>query len=102
MLVVLLKASFIFNNKVINDDELKDITGSNGSSTLYIGKSAIYKDKDVYVKLNDLMANHVGIFGNTGSGKSWGVARLVQNMFSNPELISYNANIFYLWCLWWI
>lgn len=80
--------------RVINDDELKDITGSNGASTLYIGKSAIYKDKDVYVKLNDLMANHVGIFGNTGSGKSWGVARLVQNMFSNPELISYNANIF--------
>ena len=40
------------------------------------------------------MANHVGIFGNTGSGKSWGVARLVQNMFSNPNLVSYNSNIF--------
>ncbi len=80
--------------RTINDEELSDITGSNSASTLYIGKSAIYKDKDVYVKLNDLMANHVGIFGNTGSGKSWGVARLVQNMFSNPNLVSYNANIF--------
>ena len=80
--------------RTINDEELSDITGSNSASTLYIGKSAIYKDKDIYVKLNDFMANHVGIFGNTGSGKSWGVARLVQNMFSNPNLVSYNANIF--------
>ena len=80
--------------RVINDEELSDITGCNDASSLYIGKSAIYKDKSIYVKLNDLMANHVGIFGNTGSGKSWGVARLVQNMFSNPNLVSYNANIF--------
>jgi DNA helicase HerA-like ATPase len=80
--------------RIINDEELQDIVGKGDASTLYIGKSAIYKDKSVYVKLNDLLANHLGIFGNTGSGKSWGVARLVQNMFSNPNLISYNANIF--------
>lgn len=82
------------NIRVVNDEELKELMGTHDKSSLYIGKSSIYKNYDVCVKLNDLFANHMAIFGNTGSGKSWGVSRLVQNMFSNPEAISYNANIF--------
>ena len=80
--------------RMINDEELKELVGVYDETTLYIGKSSIYKNYNVCVKLNDLFANHMAIFGNTGSGKSWGVSRLVQNMFSNPKAISYNANIF--------
>ena len=80
--------------RVVNDEELKELMGTYDETTLYIGKSSIYKDYDVCVKINDLFANHMAIFGNTGSGKSWGTARLVQNMFSNPKSLPYNANIF--------
>ena len=80
--------------RTIKPEELAELVGTYDESTLLIGKSSIYKDYDVCVKINDLFANHMAIFGNTGSGKSWGVSRLVQNMFSNPKLISYNANIF--------
>ena len=80
--------------RVVNDNELVELMGTYDKTTLYIGNSSIYKGHKVYAKVNDLFANHMAIFGNTGSGKSWGVARLVQNMFSNPETISYNANIF--------
>ena len=78
----------------VNDAELKELMGNYDKTTCYIGNSSIYKGYKVYAKVNDLFANHMAIFGNTGSGKSWGVARLVQNMFSNPEMVSYNANIF--------
>ena len=80
--------------RVVNDLELKELMGTYDKTTLYIGNSSIYKGYKVYAKVNDLFANHMAIFGNTGSGKSWGVSRLVQNMFSNPDMVSYNANIF--------
>ena len=59
-----------------------------------LGKSAIYKEYKVCPSINALLSNHLGIFGNTGSGKSCGVARIVQNLFSNPHMLAYNANIF--------
>ena len=74
--------------RMIKPEELQELVGTYDETTLYIGKSSIYKDYNVCVKLNDLFANHMAIFGNTGSGKSWGVSRLVQNMFSNPKAIS--------------
>lgn len=78
----------------INDEELQSLMGSYSDKTFILGQSAIYKGHAVYVDINDLLSNHMAIFGNSGSGKSCGVARMVQNLFSNPEFIAYNANIF--------
>ena len=36
--------------------------------------------------------NHMCIFGNTGSGKSCGVARVIQNIFTNPNFVPYRSN----------
>ena len=80
--------------RMVSPEELQELVGTYDETTLLIGRSSIYKDYNVCVKINDLFANHMAIFGNTGSGKSWGVSRLVQNMFSNPKCVSYNANIF--------
>lgn len=80
--------------RVINDDELGELCGSESDSSFVLGKSAIYKNHKICPSINDLLANHIGIFGNSGSGKSCGVARIVQNLFSNPFMLSYNANIF--------
>lgn len=78
----------------INDNELKAIVGVYDATTFKLGTSSIYKGYEVCVDINQLFANHMAVFGNTGSGKSCGVARIVQNIFSNPNLYSYNANIF--------
>lgn len=80
--------------RTINDKELMAIVGVYDSTTFKLGRSSIYTNYEVCVDINNLFANHMAVFGNTGSGKSCGVARLVQNIFSNPNLISYNANIF--------
>ena len=80
--------------RTINDQELKAIVGVYDDTTFKLGRSSIYTDYDVCVDINNLFANHMAVFGNTGSGKSCGVARVVQNIFSNPNLVSYNANIF--------
>lgn len=82
------------NIRLINNEELKAIVGVYDETTFKVGQSSIYKDYEVCADINNLFANHMAVFGNTGSGKSCGVARIVQNIFSNPKLISYNANIF--------
>ena len=82
------------NIRQINDEELKILMGSYSDKTFILGQSAIYKGHTVYVDINDLLSNHMAIFGNSGSGKSCGVSRMVQNLFSNPDFIAYNANIF--------
>ena len=80
--------------RTIKDEELGMIVGVYDETTFKLGRSSIYTDYEVCADINNLFANHMAVFGNTGSGKSCGVARLVQNIFSNPKLVSYNANIF--------
>ena len=80
--------------RIINDEELDIILGSNQEGTLYMGKSAIYNGKNVYVDINDMFSNHLSIFSNTGSGKSCSVARIIQNIFLNKNFLTFNANLF--------
>ena len=80
--------------RTINDQELRAIVGVYDETTFKVGTSSIYKGYEVCADINNLFANYMAVFGNTGSGKSCGVARIVQNIFANPKLISYNANIF--------
>lgn len=80
--------------RVINDEELSIIMGKNDLKSLYIGKSPIYENRNIYANINDLFSNHLAIFGNSGSGKSCGVSRIIQNIFLNKNFLSYNANLF--------
>ncbi len=80
--------------RLITKEELTLLTGTKREDNMLLGTSPLYEDIPIYVNMNDLFSNHMAIFGNTGSGKSWGVARLVQNLFGNPTYIPYKANIF--------
>ncbi|MBP3766459.1 MAG: ATP-binding protein [Bacilli bacterium] len=91
---VTMKPSLKSKIRMITKDELSFIIGINKVDSLYLGKSPLYDNSDVRVDINDLFSNHMAIFGNTGSGKSYGVARLLQNVFSNPELPPYKSNFF--------
>ena len=82
--------------RVINEEELDIIMGKADENSLYIGKSPIYKDRSIYANINDLFSNHLAIFGNSGSGKSCSVSRIVQNIFLNQNFLAQNANLFIL------
>ena len=61
---------------------------------LYLGKSSVYNNVNVTVKINDFFSNHFAIFGSSGSGKSCSLARIVQNIFVKRDSIPYRASIF--------
>ena len=81
--------------RLIDSNELNVILGSDNESNIYIGKSPIYPDKNIYVNINDMFSNHLSILGNSGSGKSCSVSRIIQNIFLNKNFLSYNANLFF-------
>ena len=89
---VLRKPTLESNIRLITEEELKLITGENDPGMFKMATSPLYNDKPIYVNINDLCSNHFAIFGNTGSGKSYGVASFLQSLFYNKEFLPYRAN----------
>ena len=70
--------------RIIYKSELELILGNqdlSNRSNLLIGSSPIYKDYIITSNINEFFANHFAVIGNTGSGKSCGLSRLIQNVF---------------------
>ena len=86
------KPSLDASVRVINEKELHVLVGGDKMS-FTLGVSPLYKDYPVSVNLNDLFSNHSAIFGNSGSGKTYGICRIIQNVFNMPTL-PYKANMF--------
>ena len=80
--------------RIINKEELAMLVGQPGAGKFNIGVSPLYDDYPIMANVNDLFSNHMAIFGNSGSGKSCGVARLMQNVFFDQALLPYRANFF--------
>lgn len=80
--------------RVITKEELALIIGDDTPGSMVLGMSPLYDDCPIRVDINDLFSNHMAIFGNTGSGKSCGVARLLQNVFSKSKILPYKSNFF--------
>jgi hypothetical protein len=55
------------------------------NTPLEVGVSPIYARQDVTASFNDLFARPFGIIGNTGSGKSYSVASLLQTAINTEE-----------------
>lgn len=87
------KPSLDANVRIINQEELKILTG-NEDRSIRLGVSPLYNDFPLNVNIDELFSNHTAIFGNTGSGKTYGICRIIQNIFPNSPIIPYNANIF--------
>ncbi len=82
------------NIRIINQQELGELVGDNDDKTMILGTSPLYNNYPIKVNINEMFSNHMAIFGNTGSGKTCGVARIVQNFFSMKDKIPFNSNIF--------
>ena len=90
---ILKKPYYMSVCRIIRNDELPIIVGNTNEKSVYIGRLSQYNGYQVYAKVNDLFSNHFAILGNTGSGKSHGMARLLQNVFSDTTYPK-NANFF--------
>lgn len=53
----------------------------NDDDPITIGALSFEKGQDIRVGINGLFASHIGIFGNTGSGKSYTLAKLYREFF---------------------
>ncbi len=82
--------------RIVNAKELETFIGHqdyHNPSTLLVGDSTLYPNFKVTVDLNDFFSNHFAIIGNSGFGKSCGVARLIQNVFYYNQIPPKNAHI---------
>lgn len=73
--------ALIFGNQKMEDDEA------------YLGLSNVYENYKVSFKINDFFSNHFAILGNSGSGKSYTVAGILQRLFTTPANPPLYANI---------
>lgn len=83
--------------KVISKEKIPFIIGMptyKENRDLLLGTSPIYDNVQIGVNVNDFFSKHFAIIGSTGSGKSCGVARIFQNLFSKKTSVPYKASIF--------
>ena len=90
---VLRKPSLDAKIRVIKQEEIPLITGEDKQGFMPFGVSPYYNDFPVYLDVNNFFSNHFAIFGNSGSGKSCGISRIMQNMFEDERLFPYKSNI---------
>ena len=80
--------------RLITSKELDIIYGSSNGYSISIGKSYIYNNYNISLNVNSFFSNHFAILGNSGSGKSYFVTKLIQSIFYDNRSTPYNSNIF--------
>ena len=94
---IMKKPSFQCIPRIVYKQELELLLGKQDvldKSYVYLGKSVTYEKFNINMNLNDFFSSHFAILGNSGSGKSCGVARILQNIFQdNKAGIPKNAHI---------
>ena len=82
--------------RLISNKEVVSLVGDqsiDSENCLYLGRSLIYEGFNVSANLNNFFSNHFTIIGNTGSGKSCTVARIMQNLFYRKQYVPVNSKI---------
>ena len=88
------KPSFNSKCRLINKEDLDIIFSSNTPDNIKIGTSVLYKNYNINLAINPFFSNHFAILGNTGSGKSYSVARIIQSIYEDSNKIPFRSNIF--------
>lgn len=91
------KPAFSSSVRIVNMDELSLILGDQvirDNSKIYLGTSTVYNNYKINVPINDFFSNHFAIIGNSGSGKSSTLARIIQNIFTSTNYVPIKSNIF--------
>lgn len=94
---VMSKPSFGAKVKLISKEKIPmiiSIPNYQEKKDVFIGESPLYPGVKIGFDINEFFSNHFAVFGSTGSGKSWGVARLIQSIFDKQNTVAYRASIF--------
>ena len=91
---IIRKPSLTSKIRMINQQELGELVGDNDDKSMVLGLSPLYNNYPIKINIDEMWSNHSAIFGNTGSGKTYGVSRYVQNLFTIGNKIPFNSNIF--------
>ena len=90
------KPSFASVIYLLNYDFVKNIVGFK-NNYLIMGKSPFYENTYINADINSLFGSHFAIFGSSGSGKSCGFTRIMQNLMKSenmndkPNIIIFDA-----------
>ncbi len=88
------KPSFKAICYLIDNATLDIVLNSDATNTIKIGKSYIYHDYDIKLDVGNFFSNHFAILGNSGSGKSYSVAKILQGIFYQCKTLPFYSNIF--------
>lgn len=90
------KPSFKSTIRIINANELTEFLGNQeiSDNEAYLGISNIYDNYKVSFKINSFFSNHFSILGNSGSGKSYTVAGILQRVFNMSKTPPVGAHFF--------
>ena len=91
------KPSLTSNIRIINDIELNELMGTVDDKNMILGLSPLYNNHPINIDINSMFSNHSAIFGNTGSGKTYGVARIYQSLFDRS--IKFNIMLIFLYLI---
>ncbi len=94
---VSVKPSFASQVKLVSKEKIPmiiSVSDYKEYKDLYLGESSIYEGIKIHVNINNFFSNHFAILGSTGSGKSCGVARIIQNIFDKKQYIAYKSSLF--------
>lgn len=69
------------NIELLDDQEFNKIYSSSSKTTMCLGRNLFDENKKVNVNVNELIPSHIGVFGNTGSGKSNTLAKILSSYF---------------------
>ncbi len=86
--------SFNCKCRLITKEELDIIFAITNDYYLTLGKSALYKNYDINLSINPFFSNHFAILGNSGSGKSYSLTKIIQSIFADEKKVPFKSNIF--------
>ena len=68
---------------LLDNDEFRKVHDfiKDGDEPLELGYLSLEKGQVINIGVNSLFASHIGIFGNTGSGKSYTLAKIYEGLF---------------------
>ena len=69
------------NIELLESSDYKRMFASPSEETISLGNDLYDDSKEINVELNKLMPSHIGVFGNTGSGKSNTLTKVLSSYF---------------------
>lgn len=78
------------NIELLEKEDYDNIYNSGSENTIHIGNDLFDDNKRINVDINKLIPSHIGVFGNTGSGKSNTLTKILQEY--NSILKKFNTS----------